>query len=76
VPLLLVLFVKLAAAARAGEPLGQKLHVLLSGLGGILQALLVPLVVLVVALRALQQQGAAATGVGEGGTKATGCKEE
>lgn len=64
VPLLLVLLVKLVAAARAGEPLTRKLQLLLSGLGGILQALLVPLAVLAVAtvlgMRAVQQQGAGA----------------
>lgn len=60
VPLLLVLIFKMAAAAHAGESLTQRLRLLVTGLREVLQALLLPLVVLVAAAvaacKAIQQQ--------------------
>lgn len=59
-PLLLVLIFKMAAAAHAGESLTQRLRLLMTGLREVLQALLLPLVVLVAAavaaFKAIQQQ--------------------
>jgi hypothetical protein len=49
VPLLLVLFFKMAVAARAGQSVTERMRLLMVGLREVLQALLLPLSVLVAA---------------------------